>query len=460
MNLYPVVPNGTVSQTAPSVPQPEPQPYGMMGPDSEPAVYSESGIYSNLLLCRGRGFPLYRPEPRTRLPEEYRRTGVAIGDVGTVTVEGDFDFFFNIYLPANDPINIDAPKDFVPLLAYPWRDIGDYRVHPGDHVSTAIHKLSGFSNSAVGGEFVFECAGPHGAVLALPHGAHLQKLENLASMERHAVKYAQSWYRYVRETRGRKLQNGSLLLITGCEKARSWGIASFHHLSLQHKFQLSFKPTTNAKSGYKYRWEGPYCYHKQADSPPAEETPLNQTIFIHAFTISLPENIWKRPFGDRAKVRQLADPLTFTDKSGHGFVSSGSQGLSLGLSPRDRTPTGGRQYSLAHGSQGSLLGSVFSGSAHTGGSTSASNGGRQYSGQDGIISNASPIPKIFHPSQVIHKYLLHEAPHATVVITHDNDWRDALMNHEVPLTEQEFIQAIFARFEITVEDGEVFLRAK
>jgi hypothetical protein len=27
--------------------------------------------------------------------------------------------------------------------------------------------------------------------------------------------------------------------------------------------------------------------------------------------------------------------------------------------------------------------------------------------------------------------------------------------HEVPLTEQEFIQAIFARFEIAVEDGEV-----
>ncbi|KAJ7695527.1 hypothetical protein B0H14DRAFT_2485832, partial [Mycena olivaceomarginata] len=236
MNLYPVVPNGTVSQTAPSVPQPEPQPYGMMGPDSEPPVYLESGIYSNLLLCRGRGFPLYRPEPQTRLPEEYRRTGVAIGDVGTITVEGDFDFFFNIYLPANDPINIDAPEDFVPLLAYPWREVSDYHVHPGDHVSTAIHKLSGFSNSTVGGEFLFECAGPHGAVLALPHGAHLQKLENLASIEHHAVKYAQSWYRYARETRGRKLQNGSLLLITGCEKAMSWGIASFHHLSFQHKF--------------------------------------------------------------------------------------------------------------------------------------------------------------------------------------------------------------------------------
>jgi hypothetical protein len=68
----------------------------------------------------------------------------------------------------------------------------------------------------------------------------------------------------------------------------------------------------------------------------------------------------------------------------------------------------------------------------------------------------------------------HQAPHATVAIIHDDDWRDALLNvcpaclslcfpsqynkHEVPLTEQEFIQAIFARFEITVEDGEAFIR--
>ncbi|KAJ7725745.1 hypothetical protein B0H14DRAFT_2410526 [Mycena olivaceomarginata] len=81
-----------------------------MSPDSEPRVYSESGIYSNLLLNQGRGFPLYRPEPRTNLPKEYKQTGVAIGDVGRVTADGGFDFFFNIYLPADDPINVLFPR--------------------------------------------------------------------------------------------------------------------------------------------------------------------------------------------------------------------------------------------------------------------------------------------------------------------------------------------------------------
>ncbi|KAJ7363019.1 hypothetical protein DFH08DRAFT_654935, partial [Mycena albidolilacea] len=170
------------------------------------------------------GFPLYCPRPQINLPAQYQQRGVAIGDVGTVTVEGDFDFFFNIYLSANDNINVNVPADLFLGVSY----------------ESQSHAHSFMHSSTVGGELVFECAGPHGPVLALPHGAHLQKLENLVSMEHHAVKYAQSWYKYVRETRGCKLQNGSLLLITGCEKARSWGIASFHHLSLQHKFQLLF----------------------------------------------------------------------------------------------------------------------------------------------------------------------------------------------------------------------------
>ncbi|KAJ7702850.1 hypothetical protein B0H14DRAFT_751096 [Mycena olivaceomarginata] len=96
--------------------------------------------------------------------------------------------------------------------------------------------------------------------------------------------------------------------------------------------------------------------------------------------------------------------------------------------------------------------SFFGGNAPT--------GGRQCTGQDGIILDASPIPKVFHPSQVIHMHLLRKAPHARVAIVHDDDWCNVLLNHEVPLTEQEFIQAIFDRSEITVEDGMVFLSAK
>ncbi|KAJ7813836.1 hypothetical protein B0H13DRAFT_2465944, partial [Mycena leptocephala] len=56
-------------------------------------IWSESASYCGQLLRQGRGFPLYVPGPPGNLPE-YQRNGVSIGDVGRVTPDGAFDFFF------------------------------------------------------------------------------------------------------------------------------------------------------------------------------------------------------------------------------------------------------------------------------------------------------------------------------------------------------------------------------
>jgi hypothetical protein len=99
--------------------------------------FSESEIYCNQLLRRKRGFPLYVPGPRQNLPSEYQARGVAIGDVGRVTPEGIFDFFFNIYLPPDDPINAHIPEDFSPMSQYTSVDILDLDYEPGNYVSTS-----------------------------------------------------------------------------------------------------------------------------------------------------------------------------------------------------------------------------------------------------------------------------------------------------------------------------------
>jgi hypothetical protein len=103
----------------------------------------QSEIYCNQLLRRKRGFPLYVPEPRQNLPAEYWEHGVAIGDVGRITPEGVFDFFFNIYLPADHPINDnDVPEYFYPLLHYTSKRVLDLNYAPGYYVSTSsIQKL-------------------------------------------------------------------------------------------------------------------------------------------------------------------------------------------------------------------------------------------------------------------------------------------------------------------------------
>ncbi|KAJ7211416.1 hypothetical protein GGX14DRAFT_326569, partial [Mycena pura] len=183
-----------------------------------------SEVYRNQLLRRKRGFPLYVPGPQRNLPAEYQRMGVSIGDVGRVTPEGGFDFFFNIFLPADHPIHANyVPEDFFPLLRYDSRDVSLQDYEPGNYVSShSVHLCDS--------EGFVSCEGPNGAVLALPHGSHLEKLEEIEHARRYAARNAESWYRYVNETRGRGLTNGSLYLITGCEKSQSGGMASFQNV--------------------------------------------------------------------------------------------------------------------------------------------------------------------------------------------------------------------------------------
>jgi hypothetical protein len=113
-------------------------------PLSPAPVYSESGNYCSQLLRQGRGTPLYVPSPQVNLTAEYQRTGVAIGDVGRITPEGSFDFFFNIYLPADHRINANIPEDFVPLTPYDPVDVAHYNFNPGNYVcSPSVNAING-----------------------------------------------------------------------------------------------------------------------------------------------------------------------------------------------------------------------------------------------------------------------------------------------------------------------------
>ncbi|KAJ7850410.1 hypothetical protein B0H14DRAFT_3665157, partial [Mycena olivaceomarginata] len=190
---------------------------------------SQPQIYCNQLLSLRRGFPLYIPGPSQMLPAEYQTSGIQIGDVGTVTPEGLFDCFFNIYLPADDPVNLDnVPDDFL--------STAELQGKRSSHVSSSPRKLclnpigsqdcawysTGVSHNAI------LCRPPQGAVLALPHGAELKRLKNVQPVREYAQKYAKTWYEYLKHTKGLVVENGSLYLITGCEKVMSWGMATYH----------------------------------------------------------------------------------------------------------------------------------------------------------------------------------------------------------------------------------------
>jgi hypothetical protein len=75
---------------------------------------SPSDVYARNLLVKSIGHPLWFPEPSS-YPPEYTRKGVGVGDVGVMSIEGHFDFLFNICLPSDHPINLNTPPEFQPL---------------------------------------------------------------------------------------------------------------------------------------------------------------------------------------------------------------------------------------------------------------------------------------------------------------------------------------------------------
>lgn len=105
---------------------------------------SPSDIYTSLLLPKRHGYPLWNPEPRQELSQEYRSVGVDIGDVGMITYDGRFDFHFNICHDASHPINWQGvPDNFVPLTVSP-EDISSDRnmYNVGTHISSAQGGIS------------------------------------------------------------------------------------------------------------------------------------------------------------------------------------------------------------------------------------------------------------------------------------------------------------------------------
>jgi len=111
------------------------------------------GIYRQHLAETGRGIPIWPPGPSSTLPGAYRRRGVAVGDVGILMPSGRFDFFFNIYLPADHNINQQGvPAGFSPFPKLQPSDI-DRNSEFGPNsffVSTSVEGFYGENDSSYG----------------------------------------------------------------------------------------------------------------------------------------------------------------------------------------------------------------------------------------------------------------------------------------------------------------------
>ncbi|KAJ7595131.1 hypothetical protein C8J56DRAFT_1124062 [Mycena floridula] len=356
---------------------------------------SDAQIYSNSLVPKKHGYPLWIPEPPSNLPEAYRSNGIRVGDLVCLTEDGGYDYLFNIFSPETDPVNIGrVPNGFAPLFLDDHDIITYDNLHkPGANISTMTVKkleLSGQATTSVpgipiefGGGFEFKSSSSHGGILVLPDGASRITYRNLSRLKEFILENIQLWFGYANGARGRETSH--LCLVTGCDKSRSWGTAAFSTSNSEQEVSLKFV-AANLEGGFSYTWNTVNSAAVRVSSIPCPFQ--NQTVFIRGF------NLTQRMsrFGKRIRV-DISDVSSLTWKP--------PSRLTL------RAP-GQTTFFPASGSTG--IQPQSSGSMQDSDS----------SDPDSVNHNAT-IQK-FHPGESINESILLLDESAEYAVTHDDDW--------------------------------------
>ncbi|KAF5343735.1 hypothetical protein D9757_014646 [Collybiopsis confluens] len=380
--------------------------------------FIESEVYASLLFLRGKGYPMWRPRSRnSRLPDIHKREGIQIGDLGFINDSGGFEYLFNICHSADHELNAGrVPQEFKPLLDIDLDDVADdaEEYEPGSHVASNPHRIhkskieserTQLQNvpNEVGAGFSFSSSTNKGAVLILPEGGKRVDHRQHSKFYNYAAEFARSWYQHINGPLARGIQNGSLYLVTGYDKARAWGVACFDDDSEDASANISMdfvpKPSTPGKAP-KYWF--PRCRGASTSSD-SDDVFENQSgaVFLRGFKIAI-RDLWLFP---------QAPEVTYIST-----LNADS------LLPRHPS----RTY-LGPGSLISWKWPFLSSSA-------AHDHGPQE--QEAIITSIPSRHQAYHPSDVINRWKLRNND-VDVVITHDNEWAPLILPDDEEMPEDE-----------------------
>ncbi|KAJ7271113.1 hypothetical protein C8J57DRAFT_298104 [Mycena rebaudengoi] len=325
---------------------------------------SDSRLYSRLLLSKGHGYPLFHPQPFDDLPEEARRIGTEIGDVGVVTSDGSFDVVFNICRRADDPINrFGVPEGFEQVRLVPGDVAPRASYHrPGSDVSnTKISKRRLDVDASVDGNVFLplgagavveiSTSSKAAAVLLLPDGASRCDLRRLKDFRDYALKHARCWYAFINGVLGRMVESNALYLVTGVDKCSSWSVAAVENQSEDCQVSLKLKAFQVGSAGTTCVWEWEVASSFADSGPrrlPGEELwNDNQTVFLRGFKVA----IRAPPLQRLSKALSIVDSKPSEILSKRGFIpysrpsSSGTNSFSRSLiQPNDLSNSDDSEY--------------------------------------------------------------------------------------------------------------------
>ncbi|KAJ3873205.1 hypothetical protein F5051DRAFT_360565 [Lentinula edodes] len=394
--------------------------------NSVPLVESE--IYAQMLLLRKKGYPLWKPKSdNSRLPESYKREGIHIGDVGILTESGGFDYLFNICQGPDHELNLGrVPEDFRPILDFDCDDTEDYtqEYELGSHVASDPNRIhqrripasptpnNPFKNrlhsaipDEVGAGLSYSSTASKGALLVLPEGGKRVDHLHRARFEKYAAECAPSWYMHVNGALGRTAYNGSLYLVTGFDKARAWGVASFSD-AIPENIQLEYVPkSTHSEDRYPKYWFR--TCNSASSSSGADDRYGQQSgcIFLRGFKIAVRETWFREKVTEILHIYNLnADSLFPKAPNPEARWSSI---LRRWLYPLHQIPTPS-EHKFALDEDARKVDLDYISSIHT-----------------------------YHPSDIINHWILQNSSELDVAITHDDDWATVIQEDDQQMPDDE-----------------------
>ena len=156
-------------------------------------------------------------------------------------------------------------------------------------------------------------------------------------MKQFIIKHAETWISYAIST-GRDIDRNSLYFVTGCTKARDWGMATFNRSPPWEESSLKLGQSTHPDDP-RYIWERSRgCGMARTGPGPDEElddertVPQNQTLFVKGYKIAFSEEVWTRILAESIVVNtgQSMNGSTSEIDTGSGQTTGGSQAPSSG----------------------------------------------------------------------------------------------------------------------------------
>jgi hypothetical protein len=191
----------------------------------------------------------------------------------------------------------------------------------------------------------------------MPEGAISFDLENDVVFSDYLEVNVGKWYEFVCRVRGqRKIRNGQIRLVIGCDKATAWGIATVSGGSQQMTSKLKFRTLDTASSSTTaYTWEcsgmveervGPDRHEIEAlrnydDGPHSPNMVFrNQCLFVRTMNATLSNDDWVKLMQNLGKTTvedsntssgTTLDPPLGSRPSGSNIKSSNQPGSHQGI---------------------------------------------------------------------------------------------------------------------------------